>query len=253
MARSQLTILILVALGLVPAGYARALQQPGEAAGRCSSGGGVGGSAVLEGEVRDSGSGVRLPGVWVLAVVPDSGVGGSPTAFGTMTGAHGHYRLCGLPAGVPLRVRASLHARSGPPVDLEPIVVSVVRNRKLELRGFYERRQWGERLGLGTLFTRADIEKRQPGRATDVLRAVPGVRVACAGRGTRSCVIRMAQTAPSLSRRALGGCYTANVYVDGVWVIRADRGPGAGPSLDEIVKPADVALDERGSLFVLDS
>ncbi|WP_419860563.1 carboxypeptidase regulatory-like domain-containing protein [Candidatus Palauibacter sp.] len=39
------------------------------------------------------------------------------------------------------------------PVELEPIVATATRPRRLEIKGFYERKYWGEQLGGGTFFT----------------------------------------------------------------------------------------------------
>ncbi|MGH7475263.1 MAG: TonB-dependent receptor plug domain-containing protein [Longimicrobiales bacterium] len=56
-------------------------------------------------------------------------------------------------------------------VALEPIEVTA-RPRKLVIVGFYDRRQ----RGIGTYFTRDDIEKRHVQRLSDLLSRVPGLR-----------------------------------------------------------------------------
>jgi len=63
------------------------------------------------------------------------------------------------------------------PVVLDPIEVVVERQIRGPLADFERRR----RLGMGTYFTREDIEARNPYVITDLLRTVPGVRVIPAG------------------------------------------------------------------------
>ena len=48
------------------------------------------------------------------------------------------------------------------PVELAPIVATVERPRRLEIKGFYERKYWGELTGLGTFITEEDIERWRP-------------------------------------------------------------------------------------------
>lgn len=57
--------------------------------------------------------------------------------------------------------------------ELEPIVALARRSDRLEAAGFYRRRD----TGAGFQITRAEIEARNPGRATDLLRGVPSVRL----------------------------------------------------------------------------
>ena len=58
--------------------------------------------------------------------------------------------------------------------------VKVIGRRDLTgpMAGFYSRLQVG---GGGRFFTQADIAKRQPGRMTDLLRSVPGIRIESRG------------------------------------------------------------------------
>ncbi len=123
------------------------------------------------------------------------GVVGRPTE--AASDRQGLFRLTGVPAGQhELRVRrlgyAPLSHRvdvtSGltteleiglvrEPVELEPLVVSTTRSRRLEIKGFYERKDWGELLGLGSFYTAEDIERRNPLRISHMVQDVPGIRM----------------------------------------------------------------------------
>ena len=126
------------------------------------------------------------------------------------------------------------------PVELEPLVATVTRIRRLETQGFYERKQWGELTGGGTFFTVQDIERRNPLRITHMIADAPGVRVRCGGHGLRSCKV--------FSRRVTAGFVgqgcELNVYVDGVLVIRSDdrrwNSPPSPMYLDEFILPSEI-------------
>lgn len=106
---------------------------------------------------------------------------------------------------------------SADPVELAPLVATVERSRRLEIKGFYERKHWGELLGLGTFFTVEDIERWRPLRVSHLVSMlVPSV-------------------GPELvNRRGFSGlnrtCRMA-VYLDGFVV---------GGDLDSFVKPLEV-------------
>ncbi len=143
----------------------------------------------------------------------------------------GRFRLTGVPAGRhELRVRRLGYAplrhvvdvTSGrttelevglvrEPVELEPLVVSTTRSRRLEIKGFYERKHWGELLGLGTFYTAEDIERRNPLRISHMIEELPSIR-----RGLHN---------------ARAGC-RLSVYLDNVRV---------GLDLDAFVLPIEVA------------
>ena len=109
----------------------------------------------------------------------------------------GVFRLTGVPAGQhELRVRRlgyaplrhAVDVTTGhtteleirlvrDPVELEPLVVSTTRSRRLEIKGFYERKHWGELLGLGTFYTAADIERRRPLRISHMIAELPSIRM----------------------------------------------------------------------------
>lgn len=140
------------------------------------------------------------------------------------------------------------------PVELEPIRVTVreVRDLTLEVRGFYERREWGEKLGLGHFFDREDIERRNPALITGLVDDVPGVRLNCSNSyryrtcdpvSTRTPAATRSPTAASLLY-----CVRMNVYLDGVRVVRGGRDEidqaQEWSHLDELVNPSEVAAVE---------
>jgi len=163
-----------------------------------------------------------------------------------MSGSRGDFVMTGVPPGrYRLRVRhlgyaeisREIEAQSGrtleihidltrQPLTVAPLVVTALRSRKLEIHGFYERKRWGELLGLGMFIEQSDIERRQPLRVSHMIADAPGIRLRCAGSGIRSC--RLENT------RA--GC-DMNVYIDGVLL----RGTG---SLDEFILPLEVGAVE---------
>ena len=48
------------------------------------------------------------------------------------------------------------------PLEMEPIVATVTRARRLEIVGFYERKHWGELTGLGHFITVDEIDRWRP-------------------------------------------------------------------------------------------
>lgn len=68
------------------------------------------------------------------------------------------------------------------PVELEPLVATVTRVRRLEIKGFYERKHWGELVSGGTFFTAADIERRRPLEIDHMITQESGIRLAGSGR-----------------------------------------------------------------------
>ena len=127
------------------------------------------------------------------------------------------------------------------PLELEPLVATVIRPRELEVRGFYERRHWGELNGAGTFFTAEDIERRNPARITHMIADAPGIRIAdCDVRG-RGCKLFSTRLSSGFSDRPC----MMNVYLDGVLVMRSgdDRWGGGSPvqSVNEYVLPTEIA------------
>lgn len=126
------------------------------------------------------------------------------------------------------------------PVEVEPITVMVeqVRDRRLEVKGFYERQRWGEAVGTGSYFTREDVERRNPQLITQMIADVPGVRLDC-GReiGSRLCDVKSVGAAGFT-------CHRMSVYIDGIKVISGDREPDRINKLDSFVLPIEVGAVE---------
>ena len=141
-----------------------------------------------------------------------------------------------LPSDRTLQVNFEL---SVDPIELQPLVVTAVREKRLELQGFYERRELAEISGAGVFLTRDDIQDAGAIRVTHYLGRIPGLRTECTGSGNNNCVIRMTRGAPSLSGRAEWGCMNANIYVDGVRVIRDNA--NISDSIDNFVSPSEIA------------
>ena len=105
------------------------------------------------------------------------------------------------------------------PVELEPLVVTTVRSRRLEIIGFYERKWWGEQLGLGTFFEADYIERWRPLHIEHLLATEASIGLS----GGRNNV--------PVNRR-YGGCRMA-VYLDNMNV--------TGTELRTLVRPFEVA------------
>ncbi|MDE2945178.1 MAG: carboxypeptidase regulatory-like domain-containing protein [Gemmatimonadota bacterium] len=131
-------------------------------------------------------------------------------------------------------------ARLSPdPVELEPLVATATRPRHLEIKGFYERRYWGEQVAGGTFFTAEDIERRNPARITHMIADAPGVRLAdCTLRGY-GCKLYSSRGSTGF---ASGGCLM-NVYLDGNLVIRESEARWGRPpeSINDFVLPIEIA------------
>ena len=126
-------------------------------------------------------------------------------------------------------IRAELSAN---PIELEPIVITAVRSRRLESLGFYDRRQWGDRLGNGAFFEQEQITQRNPVHISHLARDVPGIEVDCTARGC------------SIGSSRGGSCDQMSVFLDGVQVIRAGQAGGPSVTIDELVRPVQVAAVE---------
>lgn len=117
---------------------------------------------------------------------------------------------------------------SADPIELEPLIVTALRDRRLEIRGFYERRTWAERTGLGEILGEEDIERRNAPNVTNILREMPGIDVVCSG--SRDCQIQSSRAA---------GCTEVNVYVNGTLTLGEGRREAL--SIDELVRPFEIA------------
>ncbi len=144
-------------------------------------------------------------------------------------------QIVNVPANRTVEVNFNL---SADPIEVEPLVVTVVRDSKLELRGFYDRQDIGEKIGNGYFMEEADIQKLMPSRVTNLLQWVPGVQIHCGG-GPRNCTVIMRGGNPSLNSFAgQNGCVNSNVYLDGIRVIRAES--PLPESIDNFVTPSEI-------------
>ena len=171
---------------------------------------------VVAGIVRDS-SGARLPSVGVVALA---------VGVQTVTDDSGAFRLTGLPSGsvtIQLRrlgyVPASLVLTLGAGETREMRVVLAQTAEELDgvdvhasalrgkMSGFNARRV----RGVGTFITREEIEKRQPGKMSQLLRYVPGVYVPQDNSDMRPSGVGMRRAAGLSSQGSCG----VQLYVDG--------------------------------------
>ena len=106
------------------------------------------------------------------------------------------------------------------PVELDPIEVVVERQLRGPMADFERRRE----VGMGTYFTREDIEARSPYVITDLLRSVPGVRVIPAGQFGEQAI------------RLRGNC-RPEIIVDGVRT-------SIDTDVDHVLPPMDVEAVE---------
>ena len=111
------------------------------------------------------------------------------------------------------------------PLEMEPLVAMATRSRRLEVKGFYERKYWGERIGGSTFYTAEDIERRRPIRISHMIAEEPSIRLDCSG---RRCRLVSTRASLGFGGRPCG----VSVYLDGVSV---------GRDLDEFVKPLEIA------------
>ena len=114
------------------------------------------------------------------------------------------------------------------PVQMEPLVTTATRSRRLEVKGFYERKRWGERLGTGIFLTAEDIDRWRPLEISHMVAFEAGVQLACGGSGRRGCRLISRRVSRGFTR---GGC-AMTVWLDGVRV---------GGSADEWVRPTEIA------------
>jgi hypothetical protein len=120
-----------------------------------------------------------------------------------------------VPPGADLDLVLPLSAE---PIRLEPILVEAERLRPA-MRDFENRR----RTRHGTFITREEIEAQNAFHLTDLLRMVPGGRIAPAGRFERTLLLR-------------GGC-RPDVWIDQVRISSVD-------SIDQLMSPMDVEAIE---------
>lgn len=112
------------------------------------------------------------------------------------------------------------------PVEMDPIVVTAMRLRRLEVKGFYERKYWGELVGAGIFYTAEDIDRRRPVEISQMVADESGIRLECNLRRTDCRLVNS-----RLSSGAMGAC-PLDYYVDGM--------PARGTRLDDFVRPGEI-------------
>ncbi len=134
------------------------------------------------------------------------------------------------------------------PVALEPLVATATRPRRLEIKGFYERKYWGELIAGGAFFTAEDIERRNPLRITHMIADAPGVRLANCDMWGHGCKLYSTTHSRGFSDQ---GC-KLNIYLDGNIAIRGSKErwsitSGVPPeaqlreSINDLVLPTEIA------------
>ena len=113
------------------------------------------------------------------------------------------------------------------PVEMNPIVATVTRFRRLEIKGFYERKHWGELVGTGTFYTAEDVDRRRPVEISHMIADESGIRLDC---GLRRTSCQLVNT--RLSGPVQGPCPLA-FYVDGM--------PSRGCRWTTSVRPSEIA------------
>ena len=138
------------------------------------------------------------------------------------------------------------------PVELAPLVATATRPRRLELKGFYERKHWGELIGGSTFLTAEDIERRNPLRITHMVAEAPGIKLGnCTIRG-HGCKLYSTRSGVGINA---GGC-EMSVYLDGLPVLEGSSrfrtsastrtyssgtSENAGLSINDFVMPNEIA------------
>ncbi len=138
------------------------------------------------------------------------------------------------------------------PVELAPLVATATRPRRLELKGFYERKYWGELIGGSTFLTAEDIERRTPLRITHMIAEAPGIKLGnCTVRG-HGCKLYSTRSGVGINA---GGC-EMSVYLDGLPVLEGSSrfrtsastrtyssggSENAGLSINDFVMPNEIA------------
>lgn len=151
-----------------------------------------------------------------------------------------------IPADGTREIEVRLAARALP---VEPITVTVLgmQSFKLDVSGFYERRDLNERLGLGHYLTRRDIAERGAARVSHILSEIPRVGLLDGQCGSSRCDVPVITSGGGDCRRLkdTGGelVVGASLYLDGVRMpLVSGRGSDILVSgIDEFLAPGDIA------------
>ncbi len=130
-------------------------------------------------------------------------------------------------------------------IMLDPIEVEIRRTREyLELTGFFER----QRGNFGHFITPEAIERRQAARITDLLAAVPGVRVGAMSGGSAG----PSQVELRGSSITQGGTCRPRIFVDGLMYNRGDARPVADFELTPTEEREEQMMREEQALSLDD-
>jgi len=127
-------------------------------------------------------------------------------------------------------------------LPVEPITVKIVgvRSHKLEMAGFYGRRDWNARLGLGYYITRADIRKRAPARISHILTEIPRVDMIHGKCFTSRCdfpfILATNPRCRIPKQEGVEVILGASLYLDGRRMRQV-----AGQGVDDFAQPGDIA------------
>ncbi|MDH3734871.1 MAG: carboxypeptidase-like regulatory domain-containing protein [Gemmatimonadota bacterium] len=144
-----------------------------------------------------------------------------------------------MPRDGTLEVQVLLDPAVLPVAPIEVEIVGV-RSHKLEMSGFYERRDFNERLGLGHYVTRLDIEERGAGQVSHILSDIPRVQMMHGRCFTSRCdfpVIVGSNPACRKPRQSGVEIFLGpSLYLNGRRVRQV-----AGQGINDFAKPGDIA------------
>jgi hypothetical protein len=209
---------------------------------------------ILTGTVRDAMSGAPLPGAAVTATwsrwrVEDDReryavtVRQADAGFQATTDERGHYRMCEVPALIPVVVRAHLAGRASEPLQvklranqptLQELAVpartasampdSAVAVEGVVVRGYTRRAEAARRRATPVrLLTPDDVDRLRPGarHLGDLLRTLPGVTVREGGSADSGLCIEVMRRIRS--QRTARGCEMVKVFVDDASVVDPEQ------------------------------
>ncbi len=167
----------------------------------------VSGKIVLEGGATGGGSRVELVGTDNVVMANQNGeftMTGLPSGSHVLLARHLGYGAASIPVDLTSHEQQKVAITLPKFVSImDPVLVTARRNRSLDRVGFSKRMK----SGTGQYIGPDQIEKIHPYRLTDILRRMPGIRIAYSGRGE---TIESSRGTDSFS----GGACTV-YYVDG--------------------------------------
>lgn len=141
----------------------------------------------------------------------------------------------------------SLSVRLAPEaVEVEPLVVSVFRDIRLDRVGFYDRKERGELLGIGRFLGQEEIERSSSPRVSQLLDNVQLIDMIRVCSVTCLTVPRVVGAPPRMVSRGGGSApCPADVYIDGtrvrLWRWMGDNSLDLIAGIDEFLTPTGIA------------